>query len=276
MENVNENDGIFVYEGKTIKVSEFPSLLAQQVSQITDNSKNIDEAKKKADKARTAAEKAKNEKVKWNNKIASIKALQEALEPMIEALDGQTDIAISLSESIRAVSDATRFLFVIGVSNMAANRMVIRELELRLSNASKEQISDLAQQELRNVLKQLKAQEHIFAKLDAIETKVKSINTAYQDIEARYQYLETKCQYLETRIKAQEGNSKRLDLIESKNKYIEESTNSIKTKQDSLLSWFEQHKKALGMHNKNTIISKTLSIIAIVASVLTILFVFLR
>ena len=175
MEDVNENVDEIVYEGKTIKVSEFPSLLTQQVSLINDNSENIINAKEKAKKAKAAAEKAKNTRVKWNNKKASIEALQEALEPMIDALDGQTDIANSLSKSIRAVSDATRFLFVLGVSNMAANRMVIRELELKLSNASKVQISALAQQELHNVLNQLKAQEDTFLRIEKLEEKNKKL-----------------------------------------------------------------------------------------------------
>ena len=175
MEDVNENVDEIVYEGKTIKVSEFPSLLTQQVSLINDNSENIINAKEKAKKAQAAAEKAKNTRVKWNNKKASIEALQEALEPMIDALDEQTDIADSLSKSIRAVSDATRFLFVLGVSNMAANRMVIRELELKLSNASKEQISALAQQELHNVLNQLKAQEDTFLRIEKLEEKNKKL-----------------------------------------------------------------------------------------------------
>jgi hypothetical protein len=175
MEDVNENVDEIVYEGKTIKVSEFPSLLTQQVSLINDNSENIINAKEKAKKAKAAAEKAKNTRVKWNNKKASIEALQEALEPMIDALDEQTDIADSLSKSIRAVSDATRFLFVLGVSNMAANRMVIRELELKLSNASKEQISALAQQELHNVLNQLKAQEDTFLRIEKLEEKNKKL-----------------------------------------------------------------------------------------------------
>ena len=266
MDDVNENVDVIVYEGKTIKVSEFPSLLAQQVSLINDNSENIVKAKAKAEKAKAAAEKAKNAKVKWLNKKASIEALQEALPPIIDALDSQTEIADSLSNSIRAISDATKFLFVLGVSNMAANRMVIRELELKLRNASKEQLSALAQQELQNILNQLKAQEHTFARLDAIETKVKSINSAYQT--------------LENRIKAQEDNQGdnniRLDSIESKSQSLEESSDSLKSTVQSLSSSLEQHSKSIENAKKSTIFSKTISLIAITTAVLAILFIFLR
>lgn len=174
MEGANDNLGVIEFEGKTIRVSDFPHILTQQVSLIIENSEKIVEAGDKAKKAKAAAEKAKNEKVKWYNKTASIEALQEALEPIIDALDGQTDIADSLSKSIRAISDATSFLFVLGVSNMAANRMVIRELELKLSDASKEQLSALAQLELQNVLYQLKAQEDTFLRIEKLEEKTKS------------------------------------------------------------------------------------------------------
>ena len=262
MEDVNNIVSVIEIEGKTIRVSDFPNLLTQQISLIKDNSEKIVEAKDKAKKAKTAAEKAKSEKVKWYNKTASIEALQKALEPMIDALEGQTDIADSLAKSIQAILDASKFLFVLGVSNMAANRMVIRELELKLNNASKEQLSALAQQELKNVLYQLKAQENTFARLDAVETKVKSL------IEVN--------KTLETRIEAQEDNNTRLDSIERNNKALEESTNSIRNQIQSVSSCLEQHNNNVKKVIKGTLISKIFSLIAIIASIVSVLFVFLR
>ena len=61
MEEANENVSVIEFEGKTIRVSDFPSLLTQQVSLINDNTDIIVKAKEKAEKAKAAAEKAKNE-----------------------------------------------------------------------------------------------------------------------------------------------------------------------------------------------------------------------
>lgn len=227
MEDLNENGDVIVYEGKSIKLSDFPSFLTNQVSLINDNSKKIAKAKEKAEKAYKAAEKAKNEKVKWYKKTASIEALQKALDPIIDALDGQTDIADNLSDSIRAISDATRFLFVLGVSNMAANRMVIRELELKLSNATKEQLSALAQQELQNVLDQIKAQQHVLEKLEKLESK-----------QSEYDTLANQFNEFKTSIQDQvDSTNRKIDqnVSELKNN-IQEKANSIDDKIDNNVS----------------------------------------
>ena len=60
------------------------------------------------------------------------------------------------------LAEITKFLFNLGISNIVYNRMVVRELELRLSGASKEKISELARKELTTVVKQLKDQEDMY------------------------------------------------------------------------------------------------------------------
>ena len=49
MEEANENVSVIEFEGKTIRVSDFPSLLTQQVSLINDNTDVIVKAKEKAE-----------------------------------------------------------------------------------------------------------------------------------------------------------------------------------------------------------------------------------
>ena len=50
---------------------------------------------------------------------------------------------------------------------------MVRELELRLSGASKEQLSDLARQEVASVVRQLKEQEDLFQKQEQMKKGIK-------------------------------------------------------------------------------------------------------
>ena len=58
----------------------------------------------------------------------------------------------------------TQYLFMLGVSNIAATRTVIQQLRLELKKAPKEKMSDLAKNEILAVMRQLEAQEDMVAK----------------------------------------------------------------------------------------------------------------
>ena len=59
------------------------------------------------------------------------------------------------------LSDITKFLFRLGLTNIAMNRVVVEELEYRLRNATQEELDDLARAEIENLLKRLKMQQDI-------------------------------------------------------------------------------------------------------------------
>jgi chromosome segregation ATPase len=83
-----------------------------------------------------------------------------------------TDVQKLTLEYQEKITQITQYLFGLGVSNIAANRSVVRQLELKLKGASKEELSELARQELLNVVKQLKAQEDIMEKQSKLSSKV--------------------------------------------------------------------------------------------------------
>ncbi|WP_132470456.1 hypothetical protein [Novosphingobium sp. ST904] len=62
------------------------------------------------------------------------------------------------------LAEVTKYLFKLGVGNIAATRIVVRELEMRLHGASDEELSDLARQEVLSVIRQLKEQEDLLWK----------------------------------------------------------------------------------------------------------------
>ena len=92
--------------------------------------------------------------------------MQSAAISQANALSDSVDANKQLFENQKKMSDALRYLFGLGVANMAANRTVVRELELKLQNASKEELSELARQEITNVILQLRAQEDMQYKLE--------------------------------------------------------------------------------------------------------------
>lgn len=70
------------------------------------------------------------------------------------------------------LGEITKYLFELGISNIAMNRSVVRELELKLKGASEKELDELARKEIISVVKQLKAQEDIMNKQSELSKKV--------------------------------------------------------------------------------------------------------
>lgn len=175
MEVMTQNDSELTkleVNGVTILPSQFPTIVSEQVKSISILSNKMSEAQEKADEAKLAAERVAKMKVGLFNKKSSIEELQAAVISLMDAMDAMIDASVASQDSMRKIADAEKFLFAIGVSNLAANRAVVRELKLQLTNASEQELDDLARNELMNVLKQLQAQEDMSMRLESIEKKI--------------------------------------------------------------------------------------------------------
>ena len=73
-------------------------------------------------------------------------------------------------------------LFRLGATNIAYNRSLVREIELRLKGASEKEISELARNELVRVVTQLKEQEDLQKKLARLKEEVKTLKKSQNDI----------------------------------------------------------------------------------------------
>ena len=156
----------------TISESQLPSVISTQINNLTELENNVKEAVNKAAYAKEQAEKAKVSAGLFQKK-AAIELLQDAVKGNAEAQISLADAQKLSFEYQKKLTDITKFLFGLGVSSLAMNRCVVRELELRLKGASEEEISDLAKQELRNVILQLKEQEDMMKKQAFLTGKVK-------------------------------------------------------------------------------------------------------
>ena len=142
-----------------IDEAEIPNIVTSQFSSLQELSNKYEDALTKAKSAKEAAETAHEKSAGLFKKKEAIEALQDAQLDTAEALISMTDVQKLTLEYQEKITQITQYLFGLGVSNIAANRSVVRQLELKLKGASKEELSELARQELLNVVKQLKAQE---------------------------------------------------------------------------------------------------------------------
>ena len=155
---------------QNISIEQLPTIIGDTYKNITEVDRKISNAVSKADEAKTLADIASKKEAGWSffggDKKEAIEALQSAAISQANALSDSVDANKQLFENQKKMSDALRYLFGLGVANMAANRTVVRELELKLQNASKEELSELARQEITNVILQLRAQEDMQYKLE--------------------------------------------------------------------------------------------------------------
>lgn len=155
---------------QNISSADFPTVITKVCERIKSIGENIEHSKEKAQNALNAANEAKEKKAVWSifgkNKKEAIEALQVASIEQADALSCSIDANSELFKNQLEMSQAIKYLFSLGVASIASNRTTVREIEMKLRNASKEELSDLARKELESVVKQLRAQESIYTKLD--------------------------------------------------------------------------------------------------------------
>ncbi len=157
-----------------LNASQVPSIIKEQFTGLKVLKENVSEAIRKADSAKNSAKLAKDKSTGLFQKKAAIESLQEAT---VDLADAQISTAHAMEVSFeyqQKLAEITKFLFALGVSNIAMNRSVVRELELKLKGASEEELDEFARQELIAVVKQLKAQEDIMKKQSDLSEKVKA------------------------------------------------------------------------------------------------------
>lgn len=147
-----------------LRDKDLPEIIIGQFEKLKQLEKLNKDSKKAADSARRKALEAKEKTIGWFNKKDRIEDLQSVsleLAQAVQTLTETQDVAFGHHTELAEIS---KYLFGIGVSNISANRFVVRELEMRLKGASEEELSELARQELTNVVMQLKAQEDVIKK----------------------------------------------------------------------------------------------------------------
>lgn len=158
-----------------INEKNIPALIQNQFEKMAELRHEITKA---TDNAFDAKESVINEvNVGGQGKKAAIESLQNATLNLANAqVDAIRAQQISF-EYQQKLTDISKFLFRLGLTNIAMNRVVVEELEMRLKQASQEEIDDLARSEIENLLRRLKAQQDIDKKQSELANLV---NEQYQ------------------------------------------------------------------------------------------------
>lgn len=166
--DINE---IYTVKIESINAAEVPALIQSQLTLLGEIRVRIDKAVKSAYGVK---------KTVVNQVGGKSKGTKESLEDLNKAaitiassqIEAMTAQQISF-EYQQKLADITRFLFCLGLTNISMNRVVVKELELKLREASEEELDDLARSEIEGLLKRLKAQQDIDKKLSDLSDRVK-------------------------------------------------------------------------------------------------------
>ena len=142
-----------------VNQSELPNIITDQWRDIQGLEDKVKKSVKMAQTAKTSADRAYGKSAGLGHKKEAIESLQEASVDLAESQVQVVEAQQLSFEYQKKLSEITKYLFALGVSNIAANRTVVRELELKLRGASEGELSDLARKEVLSVISQLKAQE---------------------------------------------------------------------------------------------------------------------
>ncbi len=157
----------------SVREEEIPAIITSQFKEIARLQENVETAMKKAEEAKESADRAYSQSAGFGHKRDAIEALQSATVDLAESQISAAEAQKVSFEYQEKLGKITQYLFGLGVANLASNRSVVRELELKLKGASKKELNDLARQEIVNVIKQLKAQEDIMNKQNELSQKIR-------------------------------------------------------------------------------------------------------
>lgn len=162
---------------QSIEIVELPQIIEKSFNKISEVEKKSKIAMDKANEAHESAKSANNKSAGLGHKKEAIELLQSTAMNLADAQTLSAEAQKVSFEYQKQLGEITKYLFGLGITNIAANRTVVRELQERLKGASEEEISDLARQEILNVVNQLKAQEDIMNKQSKLFEKVKQHDT---------------------------------------------------------------------------------------------------
>lgn len=151
------------------KNSDFPELISRQLNKMEVLDIKISTMTKNAESAAKAAQDANKEISLWGGRKEAIEQLQNSGKQLALAVQSNAEAQQHSFTLQKELAEISKFLFLLGSTNIAQNRIVIRELELKMQGASQEKLSKLAKEELLSVIRQLKAQEDILTKVDQIK-----------------------------------------------------------------------------------------------------------
>ncbi|MCH5288558.1 MAG: hypothetical protein J1E32_01425 [Treponema sp.] len=164
-----------------VDMDKLPDSISGMITKISDLEKEVINSEESAKEAMRYVNDMERyeEKGKWifRHRSGNTKEIiDDTQKAVVKLADAQQVSVSALKKSFefqKRLAEVSKNLFELGCANIAMNRTVVLAIEAKLNGASKEQISELARQEMMNVVRQLKQQEDIFKKQEILTSKVK-------------------------------------------------------------------------------------------------------
>ncbi|RRS04064.1 hypothetical protein EIP75_11795 [Aquabacterium soli] len=168
----------------------------------------LEGAKAAENEARKAKELSAGRGIFTDHKRAAIEGLQKAGEKLAEAVQSGAKAQKTAFDFQTRLAEITKYLFSLGVGNVAANRVVVRELEARLRGASEEELSELAHQEILAVVMQLKEQEDLLNKQEELRKRQERMAEGLKAHDIKIVHLLAQTDDFDLRLRAQDDQQR--------------------------------------------------------------------
>lgn len=156
----------------TIQVSEKIDAVCILDKEFQEISSFSDVANRRAESAVKAASDAAVLSAGLFKRKKAIEALQAAQKEQALANESNTQAITRVAMLQEKIIEAIRALFALGVNSIAANRSVYQQLELRMQGASEQELSDLARNEILDVMQQLNERYDMMARQKKLNSEV--------------------------------------------------------------------------------------------------------
>lgn len=157
-----------------LKEDQLPNAISSQVKVMDALEKRIKEAQERVNTAKNAAEIAKH-KVSVFKKKQAIEELQYAVLAQSEAISSENEAMGLLFSHQKQLANVSNALYAFGLMIMTTNRTMYQRLKCELEKASEEELNELAREELMRIVRQLKAQEDIYNRIDRHSSSIESL-----------------------------------------------------------------------------------------------------
>ena len=161
---------------------------------------------------------------------AKTEQTQKVVEYAIDAIDNNALATKALFNNQILLANASKQLYALGVMGIASNRIVVREIRLRLKNASQEELDDLARKELENVVNELEKQKALEEKVDHITDAIGKRATPYSVATGIMKDLQ----------KFDDDLQKHDDDLKKQNDILKEIKNAIRSTENNISNLFDK------------------------------------
>lgn len=211
---------------------------SQLLDAITETDAQISTALRKADLLKSKANEKHSAGYSWagKEKRLAIEALQSVTRDMADSQAETLQIIQLVVEDQKKLNQHTTILYQLGAMSLAANRMVHRELKMKLENASENELSELAQQELLNTVRQLEQMQDTLSLQEKQKAQLKQqseqISTLKEENECLRQAISQSKFEFANIAKEQERHISAINL--SLNKFVEDANAKQKKSQSDI------------------------------------------